>query len=69
MNDMEFNAGDTIVKIGETRTWSVLRATPEWYELMWKGFGLSQRFPPDYVEDNFVLVETAYEQANGTMED
>lgn len=42
---MEFNVGDTIVKIGETRTYSVLRVTSEWYELFWNGFGLSQRFP------------------------
>ena len=65
---MEFNAGDTIVKIGETRTYSVLRVTSEWYELFWNGFGLSQRFPPDYVEENFVLIETFQESIDGIDE-
>ena len=66
---MEFNPGDTIVKIGETRTYTVLRATSEWYELFWNGFGLSQGFPSDYVEENFVLIETAFEAAHGVCGD
>ena len=65
---MEFNVGDTIVKIGDTRTYSVLRATSEWYELFWKGFGLSQMFPPDYVEENFVLIETIQEEVSGDID-
>lgn len=65
---MEFNVGDTIVKIGETRTYSVLRVTSEWYELFWNGFGLSEKMPPDYVEENFVLIETFQESIDGIDE-
>lgn len=65
---MEFNVGDTIVRIGETRTYSVLWVTPDWYLLFWNGFGMSEKHPSDYVEENFVLIETAKEAVGGDID-
>lgn len=65
---MEFNVGDTIVRIGETRTYSVLQATPDWYLLFWNGFGMSEKHPSGYVEENFVLIETFQESIDGIDE-
>lgn len=61
---MKFNPGDIIIKIGGTLQYSVMLATSERYELFWEKYGL-YKFPKDYVEENFVLVETAKESANG----
>jgi len=42
--------------------------SPNIYELFWNGFGLSEKLPPDYVEENFVLIETFQESIDGIDE-
>lgn len=52
-----FVAGDDIIMLDGFAVYSVLRATPEWYEIMSHDFmHLCQRYERKFIDDNFILV-------------
>lgn len=65
---MEFSPGDSIVEIGKSRIYIVLKADEDEYELMQEGvYSFAEMYPSDYVEKNFVLVECAKERDRRRM--
>lgn len=52
-----FVAGDDIIMPGGFTVYSVLRATPEWYEVMSNAvMHICQRYSRKFIDDNFILV-------------
>ena len=52
-----FVAGDDIIMLDGSTVYSVLRATPEWYEVMSHDvMHLCQRYSRKFIDDNFILV-------------
>ena len=52
-----FVAGDDIIMLDGFTVYSVLRATPEWYEVMSHDvMHLCQRYSRKFIDDNFILV-------------
>ena len=59
---MEFNPGDRIIEIYGSTMYMVLKCQPNWYELMSiDHLAIARALPTKYVDDHFVLVESAYE--------
>jgi len=58
-----FDIGDIIIMVDGLTVYSVLRATPEWYEIMSHDFlPLCQRYEKKFIDENFVLVSKFNEQ-------
>ena len=58
-----FVAGDEIIMLDGHTVYSVLRATPEWYEIMDNDFmHLCQRHERKFIDDNFILVSSFNEK-------
>lgn len=52
-----FVAGDDIIMLDGSTVYSVLRATPEWYEVMSNDvMHICQRYSRKFIDDNFILV-------------
>ena len=52
-----FVAGDDIIMLDGLTVYSVLRATPEWYEVMSNDvMHICQRYSRKFIDDNFILV-------------
>ena len=52
-----FVAGDDIIMLDGSTVYSVLRAKPEWYEVMSNDvMHICQRYSRKFIDDNFILV-------------
>lgn len=58
-----FVAGDDIIMLDGSTVYSVLRAMPEWYEIMSHDFmHICQRYSCKFIDDNFILVSSFNER-------
>lgn len=70
---MAFNKDDHIAWIGRDAVFNVLGVRPEWYEVMDLTSGavyqLPECFPVEFVEREFVLVDTFEERMKGDVDE
>ena len=61
-----FVAGDDIIMLEGSTVYSVLRETPEWYEIMSHDvMHLCLRYERKFIDDNFILVSKFNERDDG----